>query len=280
MVVIETVHARINEEVQAREAAAEEAEPVELAVEEPVADEPVADVAAEQEAAAETATLEEALATLALPRTVGTATPPKGEEELPILAANGRYGPYLKWGKETRSLDEEADIFSIDLDAAYYPKAWDLLGDYGNGDEGTPGAANASCGGTPQDTCNDGGTLRARVQALFDQFAAGDAQGGFVTTGPVDVAAEAVELWPVTARIAGVVRICRHADRLEPVRAAIRDMFHAGERFDIVDDGRLSIETAISWISWWFRHWHAALAFNGFDHRRLFAADVGAGATA
>ena len=33
-----------------------------------------------------------------------------------MLAQNGRYGPYLTWGKETRSLDDEDQIFSIDLD--------------------------------------------------------------------------------------------------------------------------------------------------------------------
>ena len=54
----------------------------------------------------ETVTLDEALATLALPRTVGVGKPPLAEEpdELPLLAANGRYGPYLKWGTDTRSI--------------------------------------------------------------------------------------------------------------------------------------------------------------------------------
>jgi DNA topoisomerase I len=61
----------------------------------------------------ETVTLEEALRLLSLPRVVGTA--PDGEE---VLARNGRYGPYIEKGKETRSLETEEEIFSISLDEA------------------------------------------------------------------------------------------------------------------------------------------------------------------
>ncbi len=35
-----------------------------------------------------------------------------------IHAQNGRYGPYLSWGKETRSLESEEQIFTVDLDGA------------------------------------------------------------------------------------------------------------------------------------------------------------------
>ena len=59
----------------------------------------------------ETITLDDALRLLALPRHVGDH--PEGGE---ILAQNGRYGPYLTWGKETRSLDGEDQIFTVDLD--------------------------------------------------------------------------------------------------------------------------------------------------------------------
>ncbi|MEY9853585.1 DNA topoisomerase-1 [Leifsonia sp. EB41] len=58
--------------------------------------------------------LDTALQLLDLPRTVG-ADPETGAE---IQAANGRYGPYLKKGTDTRSLPSEDDIFGIDLAGA------------------------------------------------------------------------------------------------------------------------------------------------------------------
>ena len=64
--------------------------------------------------APETLTLEDALLLLSLPRQVG-AHPADGE---PVLAQNGRYGPYLTWGKENRSLEHEDQIFAINLDGA------------------------------------------------------------------------------------------------------------------------------------------------------------------
>ena len=59
-------------------------------------------------------TLEEALQLLSLPREVGV-DPADGEV---ITAQNGRYGPYLKKGSDSRSLASEDQIFSITLDEA------------------------------------------------------------------------------------------------------------------------------------------------------------------
>jgi DNA topoisomerase-1 len=59
-------------------------------------------------------TLDEALKLLSLPRMVG-ADPATGEE---ILALNGRYGPYLKKGSDTRSLASEPELFTVSVDDA------------------------------------------------------------------------------------------------------------------------------------------------------------------
>ncbi|MEH0147422.1 type I DNA topoisomerase [Corynebacterium sp. Q4381] len=59
-------------------------------------------------------TLEEALQLLSLPREVGV-DPADGEV---ITAQNGRYGPYLKKGSDSRSLASEDQIFTISLDEA------------------------------------------------------------------------------------------------------------------------------------------------------------------
>ena len=61
-----------------------------------------------------TVTLEEALRLLSLPRVVGV-DPTDGEQ---IVAQNGRYGPYMTKVKDSRSLENEAQIFDISLDEA------------------------------------------------------------------------------------------------------------------------------------------------------------------
>jgi DNA topoisomerase-1 len=61
-----------------------------------------------------TVTLDQALRLLSLPRVVGT-DPESGEE---ITAQNGRYGPYLKKGTDSRSLESEEQIFDITLEQA------------------------------------------------------------------------------------------------------------------------------------------------------------------
>ena len=61
-----------------------------------------------------TVTLEQALDLLSLPRVVGQ-DPESGED---ITAQNGRYGPYLKKGTDSRSLEAEEQIFTVTLEQA------------------------------------------------------------------------------------------------------------------------------------------------------------------
>jgi DNA topoisomerase-1 len=61
----------------------------------------------------DTITLDDALQLLSLPRTLGTNS--SGDE---ITVQNGRYGPYLKAGVDSRTLTSEDQLFSITLDEA------------------------------------------------------------------------------------------------------------------------------------------------------------------
>jgi DNA topoisomerase-1 len=60
----------------------------------------------------ETVTLPDAQRLLTLPRVLGVLD---GEE---VSAQNGRYGPYVRKGSESRSLDAEDQLFTITLDDA------------------------------------------------------------------------------------------------------------------------------------------------------------------
>ncbi|MFE1943889.1 type I DNA topoisomerase [Streptomyces massasporeus] len=61
----------------------------------------------------DTVTLDEALKLMSLPRVVGVDA--EGQE---ITAQNGRYGPYLKKGTDSRSLQAEEQLFTITLEEA------------------------------------------------------------------------------------------------------------------------------------------------------------------
>ncbi len=60
----------------------------------------------------DTVTIDQAVELLTLPRILGVAD---GEE---VVASNGRYGPYVKKGAETRSIESEEQLLSISLDDA------------------------------------------------------------------------------------------------------------------------------------------------------------------
>ncbi len=59
-------------------------------------------------------TLEDALKLLTIPRVIADHP----EDGKPIEALNGRYGPYIKWNKESRSLETEEQLFTVSLDDA------------------------------------------------------------------------------------------------------------------------------------------------------------------
>jgi DNA topoisomerase-1 len=62
----------------------------------------------------DTITYEDALRLLSLPRVLGTDSQ-TGED---ITVQNGRYGPYLKRGTDSRTLESEDQLFSLTMDQA------------------------------------------------------------------------------------------------------------------------------------------------------------------
>ncbi len=65
-------------------------------------------------------TLEAALRLLSLPRELGPH--PEDPEHRPVLAMTGRYGPFVKWGDESRSIPEGKNVLEITL-----PEAVEIL---------------------------------------------------------------------------------------------------------------------------------------------------------
>ena len=65
----------------------------------------------------DTVSIEDALRLLSLPRVVGEETDDKGEV-VQVTAQNGRYGPYLKKGTDSRSLETEDQLFTVTMDEA------------------------------------------------------------------------------------------------------------------------------------------------------------------
>jgi DNA topoisomerase-1 len=64
----------------------------------------------------ETITLEEARKLLSFPRTIGEHP----ETHVPITVQDGRYGPYIKMGEETRSLENHEQMTTLTLDEALH----------------------------------------------------------------------------------------------------------------------------------------------------------------
>ncbi|MBL9089026.1 MAG: type I DNA topoisomerase [Planctomycetia bacterium] len=152
----------------------------------------------------ETVTLAEALSVLSLPREVGSAVPPgspEGTAPSPIVAANGRFGPYLRWGTETRSIPSDERPTTITLERALavfaQPKtgrgggaraAAKVLKDLGKHPKGdapvrvldgrygpyvSDGTTNATL---PKGTAPDALTLEQAVELLAERAARGPAK--------------------------------------------------------------------------------------------------------
>lgn len=110
-----------------------------------------------------TISIDEALQLLSLPRIVGTEES-TGEE---VTAQNGKYGPYLRKGKDSRSLDSEEQIFSVTLEEA--------LAIYAQPKYGAKKAASGPLKEFGEDPASKG-----QVQAKTGQF------GPYVTDGFVN----------------------------------------------------------------------------------------------
>lgn len=133
--------------------------------------------------------LEVALQLLQLPRTLGEDefTDKEGNKTMePVVAANGRFGPYVKWGTESRSIPSEYSVLDITLEQAKHllsqpsrrRRGNTVLRELGKDESNerqiklmdgrfgpyvTDGETNAS---VPRDTPNDDVTLKMAVSLI------------------------------------------------------------------------------------------------------------------
>jgi hypothetical protein len=103
----------------------------------------------------------------------------------------------------------------------------------------------------------------------LDQFAERDRHALLDHAGPVHMAADLEELG---------APIILAAEAGEPRSATTQDSRRDGDALDIVDRGRAAIKAGAG-REWRLEARLALLAFEALDHRGLFAADIGAGAT-
>ena len=118
------------------------------------------------------------------------------------------------------------------------------------------------------DHCLDLAAGRRAAGMVLDQFAQRDSHGQLIEPGLLHLAAEAIELG------AGALL---GADLAKPVGASQHDMRDAGEGLDVVDHGRAGVEP----LDGRERRLQArlrAFSLHRVKHRRLLAADIGAGA--
>src|SRR5712664_4289297 len=102
----------------------------------------------------------------------------------------------------------------------------------------------------------------------LDQLPEWNPHGFFDVAGTFDMAGNAEQLG---ADIIGP------ADGGEPGSTPPQNIRRHRDRFNIVDRGRATVEADIG-REWRLQPRHALLAFEAFQERRLFAADIGAGA--
>ncbi len=84
-----------------------------------------------------------------------------------ILQSGGATLDEVTWAASSDGVSVSLDpSFANPVDNDTESNFCDGVGAYGAGGMGTPGAANAACGGAPGDTCLDAGTPRSRVKPV------------------------------------------------------------------------------------------------------------------